>query len=290
MKNRRKLNRTFNAYDVIIVVVLVCVAVLTIYPLWHELCLSLSTTILAMRGGLFFWPRGFNLEAYKMLLSGAYIWQAYYNTIFITVVGTTLGLLLSSMLAYALTKTQVPGNKIFVNIVLFTMLFNGGIIPTFLVVKDLGLIDSLWSVILLNAVSAYNVFVMRSFFRAMPEELEESAYLDGCTPIGIFFRIILPLSKPVMATVGIWIAVTHWNDFMGPVMYLNSTSKQTLALLLRNIIQGQDMLKAMGEMVTSSTDTVIASTIMVSLVPIVSVYPFLQKYFVKGVMIGSVKG
>lgn len=286
----RNMKRKFSWFNLINGIFLTLVGAITIYPLWHELCLSFSRLELALRGGFFFWPRGFTAEAYKVILETGFIWQSYFNTAFITVVGTFLSLLVSCMLAYSLTKSDMPGCKLFSGIALFTMLFNGGIIPTFLLIKTLGLIDSLWSLILLNAVSAYNVFVIKSFFKSLPEEIEESACLDGCSPIRIFFQMILPLSKPVLATVGIWVAVAHWNDFMGPVMYLNSISKQTLSVLMRNIIAGQDMLKTMGEIVSSSTESVIAATIVLSILPIACVYPFLQKYFVKGVMIGSVKG
>lgn len=277
-------------FDVFNTVLLVLVAAATLYPIWHEICLSFSSLEEAMRGGIFLWPRNFTAAAYNSVLGSDYIWLAYGNTIFVTIVGTALSVLLTAMTAYPLAKKDLPGKNAIVSFVLFTMLFSGGMIPTYLLVKELGLINSLWALIIPGVVSAYNTFIMRNFFSTIPAELEESAFMDGANPIRIFFSIILPLSTPVLATIALWVAVGKWNDFFNALIYLNERSKYTLSLLLREIINGQEIARMTGEITESSTESVVGATIVVAVVPILCVYPFLQKYFVKGVLIGSIKG
>ncbi|WP_238178233.1 carbohydrate ABC transporter permease [Paenibacillus contaminans] len=279
-------DRIFNTVNA---AVLIALAVITLYPMWHEISMSLSSMEGALRGGFFLWPREFTLAAYEAVLKSQYIWTAYYNTIFTTVIGTILSTLLTAMTAYPLIKARMPGKNILTFLILFTMLFGGGLIPTYLLVKNVGLVNSLWALIIPSAISAYNVLIMRSFFASLPAELEESAMIDGANPIRIFFRIILPLSMPVVATIALWEAVGRWNNFFGALIYLNDKSKYTLPVLIRDIINGQEQAKAMGDLAASATDSIIAATIVLSLLPILCVYPFLQKYFVKGVMIGAVK-
>ncbi|WP_409341881.1 carbohydrate ABC transporter permease [Paenibacillus sp. MBLB4367] len=268
---------------------LLAFTMLTLYPMWHEMSLSFSSMEEAMRGGFFWWPREFTAGAYKAVLSSNYIWTAYGNTIFITLIGTVISTLVTASTAYPLIKNEMPGKNAVTFLILFTMLFGGGLIPTYLLVKGLGLINSLWALILPGAVSAFNVFVMRSFFVSLPAELEESAMIDGANPIYIFYRIILPLSMPVLSTIALWEAVARWNNFFAAVIYLNDKTKYTLPVMLRDVISGQELARLTGEVTTSSTDSVIAATVIVSAIPILCVYPFLQKYFVKGVMIGAVK-
>lgn len=276
-------------FDTLNAVLLILVALVTFYPLWHEVSLSLSSMEEAMRGGAFWWPRDFTISAYQTVLGSEYIWVAYGNSIFTTVVGTLLTVLMTAALAYPLTKGEMPAQRIILLLILFTMLFSGGMIPTYLLVKSLGLINSLWSLILPTAVSAFNVIIMISFFRTLPLELEDSAMIDGANPIRIFASIVLPLSKPVLATVALWEAVGIWNNYLQALIYLNDKSKYTLPLLLRDVINGQVTARMTGELTGASVDSVVAATIIVAMVPILCVYPFLQKYFVKGVMIGSVK-
>ncbi|MFH5181247.1 carbohydrate ABC transporter permease [Paenibacillus sp. TAB 01] len=276
-------------FDTLNAVLLILVALVTFYPLWHEVSLSLSSMEEAMRGGAFWWPRDFTISAYQTVLGSEYIWVAYGNSIFTTVVGTLLTVLMTAALAYPLTKGEMPAQRIILLLILFTMLFSGGMIPTYLLVKSLGLINSLWSLILPTAVSAFNVIIMISFFRTLPLELEDSAMIDGANPLRIFASIVLPLSKPVLATVALWEAVGIWNNYLQALIYLNDKSKYTLPLLLRDVINGQVTARMTGELTGASVDSVVAATIIVAMVPILCVYPFLQKYFVKGVMIGSVK-
>ncbi|GIP38005.1 protein LplC [Paenibacillus sp. J31TS4] len=268
---------------------LVLLGVMMMYPLWREISLSFSSKEEALRGGLFLWPKHFTLDAYRSILKSDYIWTAYGNSLFITIVGTVLALFFTSCTAYPLAKRTLPFKKVFVSFVLFTMIFSGGLIPTYLVMKELHLINSLWAVIVLHLVSAFNVIIMMNFIRTLPEELEESAMMDGANPIRIFFVIILPLCKPVLATLALWIAVGLWNNFFHSFIYLNDKSLMTLPVLLRLIIAGQKEADQLGEAIETSSESVIAATIVISLLPILSVYPFLQKYFIKGTLLGSVK-
>ncbi|TBL81942.1 carbohydrate ABC transporter permease [Paenibacillus thalictri] len=276
-------------FDVSNIMILSIFSVATLYPLWHEVSLSLSSMEESMRGGLFIWPKEFTLSAYMDILKSQFLWVAYQNTVIITAAGTLLSLLLTAMTAYPLVKRGLPGNHVMSFVILFTMLFGGGIIPTYLLIKQLGMINSLSALIIPGAISAYNVLIMRSFFAALPAELEESAMMDGANPIRIFFTIILPLSTPVLATIALWEAVSRWNNFFSALIYLNDKSKYTLSLMLWDVIKGQEAAKMSGQLTNTSTESAIAATVVLATLPILCVYPFLQRYFVKGVMIGSIK-
>lgn len=276
-------------FDVTNTIILILFSLLTLYPLWHEVSLSLSSMEESMRGGLFFWPKDFTLSAYYDMLQSKYLWLGYRNTIIVTVVGTLLSLLFTASTAYPLVKRGLPGNNFMSFVILFTMLFGRGIIPTYILIKELGMINSLSALIIPGAISAYNVLIMRSFFASLPAELEESAMMDGANPIRIFFTIILPLSTPVLATIALWEAVSRWNNFFSALIYLNDKSKYTLSLILWDVIKGQEAAKISGQLTNTSTESAIAATIVLATLPILCVYPFLQKYFVKGVMIGSIK-
>jgi putative aldouronate transport system permease protein len=264
-------------------------SLVTFYPLWREIAISLSSKEEAVRGGLFFWPREFTWSAYVHILATDYVWSAYANSIFITVVGTLGSLLFTSTTAYPLVKKALPWRKLFTLFVLFTMIFNGGLIPTYLVVRQLHLVNTIWALIVLNLINAFNVVIMMSFMRTLPDELEESATMDGANPIRIFFQIILPLCKPVLATLALWTAVGLWNNFYQAFIYLNDQALNTLPLVLRLIIVGQEQAAQLGQANDAATESIIAATILVSLIPILIVYPFLQKYFIKGALLGSVK-
>lgn len=287
MKRKTREDRIFDAVNVVFLTI---IAAVTLFPFWHELCLSFSSAAGAAAGGIFLLPRQFNLASYEAVFSGGYIGTAYFNSVVSTVLHTVLGLLVTAATAYPLSKRDLPLGKLVTILIVFTMLFNAGTIPNYLWVRDLGLIDSLWALVLPGLVAPYNLIIMRNFFKNIPGELEESALIDGANPIYIFARIILPLSKAVLATVALWIAVGTWNNFFGALLYLNDRSLYTLPLLLRDIINGQMQAMQDGRVQLSSSTTVVASTIIVSVVPILCTYPFLQKYFVKGVMVGSVKG
>lgn len=277
-------------FDIVNIALLIIISLVMLYPFWHELCLSLSSSAQATRGGIFLAPREFSTAAYVQVMKNPFIWTTYANSIFCAVVTTFAGVLFTAMLAYGLSKHRLPGNKVLSFLVVFCMIFQGGMIPTYLTVKSLNLIDTLWALILLAIVTPYNTIIMKNFFSSMPNDLEEAASIDGAGPLRIFFQIMLPLAKAVLATVGLWLAVASWNNFQGPLIYINSRSNLTLPLYIRQVIDGQLIARTTGEVSKSAVESVVGATIIVSLVPILCVYPFLQKYFVKGVMIGSVKG
>ncbi|TVY07771.1 carbohydrate ABC transporter permease [Paenibacillus cremeus] len=280
--------------DLVITALLLVVVVATLYPFLYMIAVSFSQDIYVLKGEITLWPKGFNLKMYDIVLKDPRISSAYVNTILYVVMGTVLSLFLTSMGAFAISKKEMPLHRTFTMMIVFTMFFSGGMIPTFLVVKQIGLIDTIWSMIVPTAISTWNLIVMRTFFSAMPKELEESGKIDGLTDLGIFFRLVLPLSKAVLATIGLFYAVGIWNNFYSALLYLRDQNLFPLQVVLRNIVlQGQIIsanVSSVGGDNLVVEDSLKFATIVVSTVPILLVYPFLQKYFVKGVMIGSVKG
>ncbi|MFE5323176.1 carbohydrate ABC transporter permease [Paenibacillus sp. NPDC056579] len=280
--------------DVIIVLLLLVVVVVTLYPFVYMIAVSFSDTVSILKGEVTIWPKGFNLDTYRIVLSDPRIASAYLNTIQYVVVGTLVSLLITAAGAFAISKKELPHHQLFTLLIVFTMFFSGGMIPTFLVVKSYGLVDTLWAMVLPTAVSTWNLIVMRTFFQAMPKEVEESGKIDGLTDIGIFIRLVLPLSKAVLATIGLFYAVGIWNNFYSALLYLRDQDMFPLQVVLRNIVlQGQinsANVTSVGSDNLVVDDALKFTTILVSTVPILLIYPFLQKYFVKGVMIGSVKG
>jgi len=268
------------------------VVVATLYPFIYMASVSVSQNVFVMKGEVALWPKGINFDTYKLILGDGRILTAYKNTIMYTVLGTLLALLVTSMGAFALSKRNFWFRKGFLIMIVFTILFNGGMIPTFLVVKELGLIDTVWAMVLPGVVSTWNLIVMRTFFSNIPQDLEESARIDGLNDIGIFARIVLPLSKPVLATIGLFYAVGLWNNFYLPLLYLRDESLFPLQVILRNLV----IIGSSNMSETTRADSIVVeeslkyTVIMVSTVPILLLYPFLQKYFVKGVMIGAIKG
>lgn len=283
--------RIFDTGNVILLI-LICMS--TIYPFLYITAMSFSGNAAVLRGEVTIVPIDFSTKAYEEIFKNHFLFLSYGNTIFVVVVGTALALLVTAFAAYPLSKRFLVGRPILAVAIAVTLWFNPGLIPRFLVVRELGLLDSLWAVILAPLVSAFHVIVMRSFFDNMPESLEDSARMDGAGYFTVLFRIVLPLSKPVLATVALWKAVQYWNMFLAPLLYLQSPEKYTLQLVLREIVianmglgfgqEGMDMeFQTVGESVR-------AGTIMVATVPILLVYPFIQKHFAKGVMVGSIKG
>lgn len=278
-------------FDVCNVILLIFASVITLYPFLRQLNISFSDPFEVQKGGWFLLPKGFSLKAYEVALESGHIYLAFFNSVFVTVVGTMLSIVFLSAIAYPLTKKNLPGQKIFLFMLLFSMIFRGGIIPDYMLMKNLGLLDSLWSLILPLMINGFNIIIIKNFFSNIPDELEEAAVIDGANPIRVFIQIILPLSKPVLATVALWRAVRLWNEFFHAVIYINSKSKFTLPLVVREVINGQ---KEQGFAETGvleySVESAAAATIVIALIPILVVYPFLQKYFTKGIMLGSVKG
>lgn len=237
-------------------------------------------------------PREFTLNAYRYILSTPTIFQSIGVSLIVTITGTLLSMVLTAFMAYALSRKYLHGRGIFNFIVVFTMLFSGGMIPTFILVQSLGLIDSIWSLILPSAVSAYNMIIMRNFFQGIPDSLEESAKMDGCSDWGVFFRIILPLSLPSIATISLFYAVSYWNTYQSAILYINDSAKWPIQVLLRQIVIVSSGMNADATSVdvVPPAQSVKMAVIMVATMPMLIAYPFVQKYFVKGAMVGSVKG
>ncbi|NRF91978.1 carbohydrate ABC transporter permease [Paenibacillus frigoriresistens] len=254
---------------------------------------SLSSDVHVIKNEISLLPKGLNFNAYQVVLHDDRIWTSYRNTILYVAVGAPLSLLITAAGAYALSKKEMMFHKSLTLMIVFTMFFNGGMIPTFLVVKSLGLVDSFWSMILPSAISTWNLIIMRTFFLGLPKELEESGKLDGLTEIGIFTRIVLPLSTASLATIGLFYAVGIWNNFYSALLYLRNDQLYPLQVVLRNIVMASQMVLNGGSNVGDNQvldEPLKYATIIVSTVPILLIYPFLQKYFVKGALIGSVKG
>ncbi|MFD0717281.1 carbohydrate ABC transporter permease [Paenibacillus sp. GCM10027626] len=285
-------NRTFKVFNMM----LMCfIALICIYPFLYILALSLSDSSEVLSGKVSIYPKGFNLTAYQMILQHPNFLSGYKNTVLYTVVGTAIGLFMTIICAYPLSKKHLKGKGIILGMILFSMLFSGGLIPSFLLVKGLGLYDSIWAIVIPGAISPFNMIIMRTFFQTIPDSLEESAAIDGLNPIQILIKIVLPLSKPIIATIGLFSAVYFWNDWFYSMIYLSDNSKYPVMMFLRNIVAGAELAAREGGMRDSSSLNVVSSTlrsatIMMVTLPILLSYPFVQKYFVKGMMIGSIKG
>lgn len=287
---RSKSEKIFDKFNIMLMFL---ISIVMLYGFWNQIMVSISDPQLALSGGLFLLPKGLNFGAYKTVFTSPNIWQGYMNTLIVTITGTVLGVLITALFAYPLSRKSLPARRLINFLVVFTMLFNGGMIPTFLVVKATGLLNSRWALIIPGLISGFNVIIMRNFFSNIPESLEESARIDGASDFTIFFRIILPLSKPVMATVALWVSVHHWNDFFHALIYLRDRALFPLQMILREIINAtspDEILEMNEDDLYVVPETIKAASIMVATVPILCVYPFIQKYFVKGVMLGSVKG
>ena len=295
MIQRTKGEKVFNVFNYIILTLL---ALTTLYPLLYTLSISVSTQAEADKIGLHIIPnfQQFTIDPYKMVFKNAEIWNAYKYTIFRTVVGTILSLLVTCFYGYALSRPGLPMKKFFTSFIMFTMLFSGGQIPVYLNIKSLGLINSVWVYVLPSLITAYNVIVSKSFFATIPESLNESAKIDGAGEFRIFFQIIVPLSKPIIMTLALWNAVAHWNEWFSGMMYITDNRKIVVQNYIQRIVnEGNTNLisdtNAMGKDTVEVTGkTIQSASIIVCILPILLFYPFVQRYFVKGVTLGAVKG
>lgn len=284
--------KIFTVFNYTFITVL-CLVML--YPFWHVVMQSFSSMEETLKGGMFLYPKGFNIDTYKSVFNNPQVFTGFGTSFMVTIVGTVLGTLLTAMTAYPLSKARLRGGKVMMVLVLFTMIFAAGMIPSFLLVQGLGLLDNRLALILPALVSAYNCIIMKNFFLSIPESLEESARIDGANDIRIFFSIIVPLSKATIATIALFMAVAYWNDYFSTVLYIRSSDKWALQAVLRNMLTNtqQAMAQAGVNVINTSntnSETIKAGPIVISTVPILVVYPFVQKYFVTGVMIGGVKG
>ncbi|RAV21333.1 carbohydrate ABC transporter permease [Paenibacillus contaminans] len=278
-------------YLTFIYTILIGLVVSIIFPLLYVVSVSLTPYSEVLKhGGFLIIPREITLAAYKAFLSDDIIPRAYAVTIFITVVGTLVNLALTSLMAYPLTKKYLPGRNVFLLLVVFTTLFGGGMIPTYLIVKETGLLDSVWAMIVPSAIGSFNLLVMKSFFEQLPESLDEAARIDGASETGILLRVVLPLSMPIMATVGLFYAVGHWNEFFAAIIYISDRQLHPLQVMLRAILTAAESPEQQNIEETLPTVSLQMAAVVLTALPILVIYPFIQKYFTKGVLLGSIKG
>ena len=295
MIQRTRGEKIFNVFNYMI---LVLVGFTTIYPLLYTFSISVSTKLAAESGGLHILPTWgqITLDPYIMVFKNQEIWRAYGYTIFRTVVGTVAGVIVTCFYGYAISRPNLIWKKFFVVYITFTMLFSGGTIPTYLNIRDMGLINSVWVYIIPRLIGAYNVIVARSFFVGIPEALNESAKIDGAGEFRTFFQIIVPLSKPIIMTLALWDAVAHWNSWFDSMMYITDNKKIVVQQYIQRIVNENATNKitdlGAGENVQANmtSETIKSASIMVTVIPILCFYPFVQRYFIKGVTLGAVKG
>lgn len=302
-KKRRKLNTSSSdkIFDTVNVILMVILLIILAWPLYFVLIASLSNPSEVWNGNVIFWPKGFTLNGYTELFKYKKLWIGYRNTIFYTALGTVINMVMTVLCAYPLSRKDWMPRNFFMKLCLITMYVNGGLIPTYLVVNKLHMINTVWSMIIPSALSFYNALIVRSYFMgSIPESLQEAAELDGANSVQYLLSIVLPLSKPVLAVVGLYYAVGHWNDYYTALIYIYDSSLSPLQSVLREILasvttiatqtnmSAQDAI-AMAEKIQLG-QTLKYTSIIVSVIPMLLVYPLVQKYFVKGTMIGAIKG
>ena len=280
MKDHPKI-RLFNVINGIIFIL---ISIIMLIPIYKVLVDSFD---LSSAYGMRLWPKQFGLAGYASVLSNPTLYRPLLISVGTTLAGTFLGLALSTLGAYVLIQWDMPGRTFFANFLLFTMIFNGGMIPTYLVMKNLGLTNNLLGVVLLPAINIYNLVLMRNFFEGIPQSLFEAATLDGCTPMATFIKVVLPLSKAALASIGLMFAVAYWNDYTNYKLYITDSSLYNFQMKLRSIMMGSDLPQANGG---ATENTVKSAAIIIAILPFMILYPFLQKYFGKGVNVGAVKG
>lgn len=285
-------SRGYRIFRVVNTIVLLGVVVVTLYPFLTIVARSLSEEAYIIAGEVTVVPRGFDLTAYKLLMSDAMFWTNYRNTVVYTVVATLISIVLTTCYAYVLSKPQLKGRGVLIGVALFTMFFSGGLIPNYVLVTSLGMKNTIWAVVIPNAISVFNLLVMKAFFESLPSDLEEAAAVDGLNTYGILRRIVLPLSKAIIATMVLFYAVSFWNSWFTAFLYLDRQDLLPVTVYLRNLIAGAtsaESAAADADKVQAAA-TLQAVTIVLTTLPILAIYPFVQRYFVRGVMLGAVKG
>lgn len=294
MKTIKKKNR-MSLFEVFIYIFFGILALLTIYPFYNVLIVSFSNTITNATYSPYLYPHVIDLTGYKTIMKDPYFFKSLGTTLFVTIVGTSLNMFFSVTAAYVLSKKRLVGRRLFLSAILFTMLFSGGLIPTYLVVSDLGLINSIWSMVLPSLVSTYYLIIMKNYFSGLPSSLEEAARIDGANEFTILTRIYVPISAPFMATFTLFYSVERWNEWWNAFLYINDKNIKPLQIYLRDVLvnfnsqlatQAQSMMTSQNKVFIQSIQM---ATIIITMLPILCVYPFVQQYFVKGVMIGSIK-
>ncbi|MFD1118483.1 carbohydrate ABC transporter permease [Sphaerisporangium aureirubrum] len=284
--------RGYRVFQGVNAVILTVVVLVTLYPFVNILARSFSDENAIRSGQVNLIPRGFTLKTYEYMISDPMFWTNYRNTVVYTVVATLIAMVMTTCYAYVLSKHHLKGRKILIGIAVFTMFFTGGLIPNYVLVTSLGLKDSIWAVVLPNAVNVFNLLIMKTFFESLPAELEEAAAIDGMNTYGILLRIVLPLSKAVIAAMVLFYAVAFWNSWFTAFLYMSQSELFPVTVYLRNLLAGATTATSIG---ADATDMTVAAniksvTMVLTILPIVGLYPFLQRYFVSGVMIGAVKG
>lgn len=282
-KNRKKKKTKITPFSICLYIGFILVCLVMLIPLWKVLVDSFD---LHTAYGMKLWPEKFGLDGYISVFTNPTLYRPLLVSFLTTIAGTLIGLVLSTLGAYVLIQWDMPGRTFIANMLLFTMIFEGGMIPTYLVINNLHMTNTLWAVILVPGLNVYNLVLMRNFFEGIPGSLFESATIDGCTPMGIFFKIVLPLSKAALAAIGLMFAVSYWNDYTNYKLYITNSDLYNFQMKLRSIILGSDLPMANG---SATENTVKNAATMVAIIPFMILYPFCQKYFVTGVNIGAVK-
>lgn len=288
------MGRKYSLFNICNCTLLVLIALTAIYPFIYMLTISLIPLDDYLKGGFVLFPERISFDAYKRIFENGSILLSYKSTLIITIGGLAINLFLTVICAYVMTKTDIKGYRFFINLIIFTMYFKGGLIPSYMLMRNLGLTDRYLSVMLTGAISTYNMLVLRSFFLNIPESLEEAAIIDGASEPFVLFKIIIPVSLPAISTISLFYAVGHWNSYYIPMIYLNSREKWPLQVILREILfESAESLRTMGDMGQVQESAIgpqlKMATVIVTILPILSAYPFLQKYFVKGVLVGAIK-
>ena len=293
-------SRADKIFDLCNITLLSIFLLIVLYPLYFIVISSFSEPTAVNSGSVSFWPKGFTLEGYRIILQNNDVWRGYGNTILYTVLNVALSLSIMIPGGYALSRKDLVGRDLIMMLIVFTMFFSGGMIPTYMIVKDLGMVDTIWALFVPTAASAYNIIVVRTFFQnSLPDEMLESAKVDGCSTFRFFFQMAVPLSTPIIAVMALFTAVSQWNSFFSALIYLQSSDLYPLQLVLRSILISSQMSAHGADAVVDPESIVEAqryaelikyALIMVASVPVLALYPFLQRFFVKGMMIGSVKG
>lgn len=299
-----KLNYEDKLLQLVIYGLLIVLSFVTLYPFWNSLIISMNVGSDTALGGVTFWPRKFTFENYKIVFMDQRLLQAFYVSVLRTVIGTFFSIISTALFAYGMSKRGLVGKKYYMIFCVVTMYFSGGLIPSYLLIRDLGMMNTFTVLVVPGLISVWNMIIFRTFFLELPEGLEESAKIDGCSHFGTFFKIVLPVSGPVIATLSLFTAVNYWNDWFTPTIYISNAKLYPIQTLLQQImnsnIMSQQMLNVKDgnagalshllSMHSITTKSLTMATMMVATIPIIIVYPFVQKYFVKGVLVGSLKG
>ncbi len=295
MKRKKMRRNRITGFDVILTTIFVLLAAITIYPFYNVLILSVSNTIAVSLHVPYLLPHVFDWLGYRTILNDTAFIRAFGISVFVTLAGTSVNMFLSVTGAYVLSKKQLIGRKIFLTLILFTMLFGGGFVPTYMVVKDVGLVNSVWAMILPTAISTYYLIIMKNYFLNLPEGLIEAAHLDGANEWTILWKIAIPVSKPFVATFALFYSVERWNEWYNALLYISKAELAPLQIYLRDVLIGlSGQLSAQARQMMDSTQKVSTTavqmaTIVIATAPILCVYPFLQKHFVNGIMVGGLK-